>query len=223
MKFETTMIKPEMALRLLKLNTGNRAVQIRHVDFLANEIKNNRFKQTGETIKISKTNKLVDGQHRLMAIVKANRGVILTICSGVEDDTFNVIDTGRVRSSADVLFTHGLKNANNLASAVRYSLMLKNNQTNTKGVRYSNQEILDYSCELSGLSDIVNYCCTNRKKFSFMPPSAIAALYFSFEKTNAIKCESFFDSFYSGLNIDATNPVYLLRDRLLGIRLIKLN
>src|SRR6266704_2773676 len=62
---------------------------------------------------------LVDGQHRLAAIIEAERPVELTVFSEVAEGTFDVLDIGKRRTAADVLAIEGEKNSTMLAAMVR--------------------------------------------------------------------------------------------------------
>src|SRR6185503_17546608 len=52
---------------------------------------------------------LVDGQHRLAAIIEADVPVELTVFTDVGEGTFDVLDIGKRRSAADVLAIEGEK------------------------------------------------------------------------------------------------------------------
>ncbi len=62
---------------------------------------------------------LVDGQHRLAAIIEADLPVEVTVFTDVEPDTFDVLDTGKRRNAADVLAIEGEKSTATLAAMVR--------------------------------------------------------------------------------------------------------
>ena len=50
---------------------------------------------------------LVDGQHRLAAVIEADVPVELTVFTEVGEGTFDVLDTGKRRTAADVLAIEG--------------------------------------------------------------------------------------------------------------------
>ena len=62
---------------------------------------------------------LVDGQHRLAAIIEADRPVEMTVFTEVGEGTFDVLDTGKRRNAADVLAIEGEKSSTMLAAMVR--------------------------------------------------------------------------------------------------------
>jgi hypothetical protein len=62
---------------------------------------------------------LVDGQHRLAAIIEADLPVQMTVFSDVEPDTFDVLDTGKRRNVADVLAIEGERSTTMPAAMMR--------------------------------------------------------------------------------------------------------
>ncbi len=77
----------------------------------------------GETIKIDKKNRLIDGQHRLEAIRKFGKPVKLLVVRGLEPEAFDTIDTGKSRTISDVFGAHGIANANATARASKLLLV----------------------------------------------------------------------------------------------------
>ncbi|MCW5886445.1 MAG: hypothetical protein KIT33_15850, partial [Candidatus Kapabacteria bacterium] len=112
-------ITPELAATLLANNINNRSLNNGRVSFYAKQIRNNNWRLTGETIKLAKNYTLIDGQHRLEAIIKAGKSAEMEIAFGIDNDTFNVIDTGRTRNGADVISILKVKNAAKVASVLR--------------------------------------------------------------------------------------------------------
>lgn len=77
------------------------------------------WKVTHQGIAFSIGGVLVDGQHRLAAIVEADIPVEMTVFTDVNEGTFDVLDTGKSRNAADVLALEGEKSVTMLAAMVR--------------------------------------------------------------------------------------------------------
>lgn len=123
-------ITPEDAQVLLKTNVNNRNLSRRRVEMYANDIKRGAWKLTGDSIKLAKNPKtgevrLIDGQHRLHAIVAAGIAVQTVVATGLQEDAFSVIDRGKIRSYNDVLNMSKIKNANTVASVIRPIIVLE--------------------------------------------------------------------------------------------------
>lgn len=102
--FEIT-ITPEMAQEWLNRNFNNRRIQDHRVSVIANDIKNGKWAITGDTIKLSKNGELIDGQHRLAAIVKAGISVSAFVATGIERTPF--IDNNKVRTPGEQMLIAG--------------------------------------------------------------------------------------------------------------------
>jgi hypothetical protein len=96
-------ISPEMAAVFLEKNTGNRPVRKNVVDRYADEMKSGQWKATHQGIAFDINGRLVDGQHRLMGIMKADVTVKMMVTYNVEPDTFAVLDQGAKRNPSDIL------------------------------------------------------------------------------------------------------------------------
>lgn len=94
-------ITPDEARKLLERNTGNRLMRATWVDHLARAITEGKWMVTHQGIAISADGRLLDGQHRLQAIIQAGRAVDMLVTSGVEEDAFRWIDGGRSRTMGD--------------------------------------------------------------------------------------------------------------------------
>lgn len=99
---EFTRITPPMAAMWLGKNLeNNRKARDWHVEELAESIQNNEWEVTHQGIAFDKNGKLIDGQHRLQAIVASGVPVTMLVVRGLEPTTFGVIDSGMKRTLAD--------------------------------------------------------------------------------------------------------------------------
>jgi hypothetical protein len=63
-------------------NERNRVCESRRIDMYAQEMTAGRWMFTGEAIKISREGMMLDGQHRLWALLEANRTLPLLVITG---------------------------------------------------------------------------------------------------------------------------------------------
>lgn len=81
MRFEVCSITPVRAELMLQHNFGNRPhVRKSHVDFLSREMLQGAWKVTHEAICIGRNGNVIDGQHRLHAIVQSGCTIETTVC-----------------------------------------------------------------------------------------------------------------------------------------------
>jgi hypothetical protein len=121
---EWWLIGPEKADELLAQNDVNRRKRPTLVSSYAGDMKAGLWDtENGETIKISNTGKLKDGQHRLEAIREAGVTLELYVTTGIPDVGQKTIDQGAKRTVKDVLQMQGIPNASWVASLARWCLL----------------------------------------------------------------------------------------------------
>jgi len=112
------ILTPEEAVRLLEHNTLNRPLNDQHVKRLAAQIIEGKWRFNGDTIKFSVNGDILDGQHRLWAVVESKIAIETIIVKGVEREAFATIDTLRKpRNGADVLALNGATKHRAITSA----------------------------------------------------------------------------------------------------------
>lgn len=98
------IVTPRLAAKwLAQSNSDNRRVRLKHVEELATKLTAGEWKLTHQGIAFSKTDRLLDGQHRLMAIVQAGLPAELVVWRGCDEDMFGVLDHGLNRTVEDEL------------------------------------------------------------------------------------------------------------------------
>jgi len=112
-------ITPAKAKAYLGKNSSNRNLTRNHLAFLKSEILAGNFKLNGQSIVLGTTGRLLDGQHRLTAIVETGIPIQSVVMHDVDESVFTTIDTGKQRGGYDALHIHGAKNSKHLASAIR--------------------------------------------------------------------------------------------------------
>lgn len=103
MKIELKLITPQIALQYLEKNNNIRTPDLHRVTRLANSIKRGEWVTTHQGIAFNILGQLVDGQHRLLAIVEANRSVEMWVATGIEIEAIAEMDRNTPRNNATLL------------------------------------------------------------------------------------------------------------------------
>lgn len=120
MKTKIEVINKERAAHYLTLNRNNRPINTKRVIQYVTEMKSGKWKEgTGEGLKISKEGFLIDGQHRLTAIVAADVSIQMLVVYDLEQDIFDVLDTGRNRGANDVFALKDIPSSNRIVSVLK--------------------------------------------------------------------------------------------------------
>lgn len=141
MKVRIMTVTPEMASVWLKNNPRNRNLNTKTVDDLARAMAAGEWALNGEAVKLSVHDQLLDGQHRLAAVVKSGVAVDMLVVTGLENWTQDTMDTGRKRTTADVFAIHGESLTNVLAAVAKRAWMWE--QGNHKFANYSTPSTLE--------------------------------------------------------------------------------
>ncbi len=219
LSFAVETISPKEALKMLSHNEGNRSVSERNVNFLLSEMRRGNWKITGHTIKISKDGRLLDGQHTLQALVKFGKPLDLCVARGLDDEIFEVLDTGKGRTAADVLQISGFKNATALSGVVRAILSYQAGMYVSSGrkskIAASNSQIRKFVESNASIHEVVVYSQTVSKRFKGLAPAHIGMLYWILSRRNQEKAEIFFEKYATGIDLSEKSPIRILRERLM--------
>lgn len=110
---EALTITPEVAEWLIEQKwESNRDLQQATVDRYVRILKHGQWKMTGQGIIVSKSGKMIDGQHRCWAIFDSGITADMMVTFGIDEDASRDIDCGAVRSLA---YRSGFTNAQTAA------------------------------------------------------------------------------------------------------------
>lgn len=212
-KFELVLMTPDMAMDLLQHNTLNRPLSDGHMQRIARQISEGKWQFNGDTIKIADTKAVVDGQHRLWAIIEAKVPVMTGIVYGVPESAFSTVDTLRKnRSGADILSRHGVSVARNIvASALSWLLryqrgVLQEYRAPTN--RIENRDIEEAYGKHPGISKAVERCGNLRRLANV---SVMSFLFYIVSNRDPYLAESMVTILENPGNVGVDHPFMRLR------------
>lgn len=170
MKNSVVFVTPEKATELLSLNSSNRPVRKTWVNQLSNIISRGEWKITHQGIALSKKGILLDGQHRLMAIIDSGIPCYLNIASDVDDDVYLAMDLGAKRNMNDIFNIGGFQ-----AEVLRFAakLIFTGAPTPQQVCKFIGTKYHESTNELQ------EYCPTSVKVYSSAPMRFAAAYHHS--------------------------------------------
>jgi len=116
---EIVKVTPDMASKWLKKNSNNRTVSKWVVQNYARQMRENKWQLNGEAIMFDTKGNLMNGQHRLLAVIEADATVPMAVGRGFPESVKDTFDQHRKRTAADVLMMHGIHSGNTVAAVVR--------------------------------------------------------------------------------------------------------
>jgi hypothetical protein len=209
MDIQVVTITPEMAKNMLKKNTNNRKIRSRYLARLTDEMRKGRWKLNGDPIRIN-SDILIDGQHRLSAIVQSGVSIESVLITGMSSDVFDTIDCGAKRSTSDILSLSGEKNATLLGATL---LLLENyrNGAHAFTASYSTTALEQLLTEEPKMRDSVKFIAGRNKKFHKIIPTSVASFcHYIFSRIDEERADDFFDCLADGKDSILSNVPYLL-------------
>lgn len=86
---------------------------------IASDMACGRWLLTPQTVSVASDGTLLDGQHRLMAVVQSGQAVQMMLATDCPPECFAAIDTGQSRTPGDILKIEGVSNHHLVASIIR--------------------------------------------------------------------------------------------------------
>ena len=195
MKARVENITPYKALLLLESNTRNRKMRKERVDMYTRDMREGRWRTNGESIVVTESGVLVDGQHRLQAVV--NSGItVQMVVSTVPDSEAQYYDIGRGRLLYDSIKISG-DGLEEITSRVSKAaiFILKMNSKNQPSEAEKKEFLKDNKELLLGFQGIIK--CGQK---TFSQSAVIAALICAYRNGySAAKLKQFFEVLCSGL------------------------
>ena len=208
---------PELAGRLIQANTRNRPKRPTVVDVLAGAMSRGEWATNGDAIRVSKSGVLLDGQHRLSAVIQSGATVQMMIVSGLDDEVFSTIDRGAGRKTSDVMAILNVPNYVRISSVTRllhtWEVCGDPFNGNPRYAATTAQQ-LDVYERHPGLADSASWASSKRWSTKFVPSSVVCLCHYLFTKADRASADSFFLDLETGAGLPDGSPVLLLRNRL---------
>jgi hypothetical protein len=205
-------ITPGLAAEYLKFNRSNRRLVEHRVAFYQRQMSGGEWKLSGDSIKFDRDN-LIDGQHRLQAVVRSGVTIESVVVRNLGPDVFDCLDTGRSRQAGDVLSSYGYANVFILASAGRYIYHFERKIVPATPT-LTNQDILSTIVRHRDLPGFISDCNVYR----FAKSGIIVASLYWLEQCDLEKAPAFIEKFLKGTELKLSNPIYALRERIIADR-----
>lgn len=115
---ETVIVTPDLAKYWLTKSTVNRKLNKASVLAFSEQMKIGNWRLSTQGIEFGISGRLLNGHHRLHAVIKADIPISFVVWKDVDDNLFDVFDTGVNRTAGDVLNMEGVHNYNNIAACI---------------------------------------------------------------------------------------------------------
>lgn len=222
MNITVETITPDKAQEILDTQRKNRKLNRTWMAILARRMREGHFDQNGDTIVIDEEGHLIDGQHRLHAVIESETTQSMIIVRDVVAKAQHSIDTGKKRSASDVLSMEGFYWPALMASiskiVILYDKRELNGQIHIRGV--SNSEVLTFARRNQEALLEAMHKWGSRGQRELWEPSTACAVYFILSRIDKLAADRIFDGLAHGTNLAEDDPVLLFRNKLMKQALI---
>ena len=211
-------ITPEIAKLWLARNTDNRNLRRGRARVLGEDMERGQWRENGESMSFDTNGVLVNGQHRLQAVINSGHGFMATVTLGVEPDVRPTVDTGLKRSAGDILKMQGEQYGTHLATTTQLWARYASGELERGffgSSKLSHQQVLDMIDLNPDIRHSVQYIC--RQQRGLIAHSDAAFLHYAIVRSGELRerANEFMDRFLDGWNLDIGNPILALRNRII--------
>ncbi len=218
MKVQQRLISPDIAKTMLSSNKDNRKLSKATVNHYSREMTLGNWQLTPHGISFDIDGKLIDGQHRLTAIVVSGTSQMFMVFSNVPKSTFKVLDTGKKRNAGDMLSILNVKNSTNVSATINKYMALANGNSGP-AIKVSNTIVLDvYNKNAATIDEIVSSSYVMYRKLKLLNLSEIASMimYLHLDKGHSMGIiSSFFEQLITGKDV-SNSTIEILREKLIN-------
>lgn len=199
---------------MLAANTTNRPLSRAVVASYAEAMRSGDWMVTHQGIAFDGRGVLVDGQHRLAAIIEADVPIDVTVFTDVDEATFDVLDTGKRRNAADVLAIEGEKSTTMLAAMVRTVWLYQNRPDlawSGGAAAVTNHQIVQTLADHPKLRDYVSRGEQIAAATGMIKSAAGAASYLVEHANRRADLTGWYDGIIDGAGLTKTDPRLVFR------------
>jgi hypothetical protein len=212
-QYKVVDVTPALAEKWLAQNTHNRKIRENAVLGYARDMEAGNWAENGEAIKFAADGTLLDGQHRLNAIVLSGITLRILVVTGLTAGSQETMDDGRKRTVADALTLRKEPNAVQLAAISRRALMWTQGIHKNAGNRPpTNTECLQFFEDHPELRTSTSIAVSLRKAVA-LPCSIVGLTHWVFTSIDETDATWFFERLGTGANLPQYHPILTLRKR----------
>ncbi len=205
-------VTPATATKWLDKNTANRHASDGAIKYLADEMTNGRFGLGPDAIAFNTKGELINGQHRLFAVVASGVTCQFLVMEDVDDAMKERLDLGRARSIPDMLkMIYGVDRARLITGAVRLMDDFVDDRRMKLSVGHALTQIERYDAAFKWLVEET----PGKNQFAISPVVAALALA---HRSSKDAVEEFARRLFTGTGLGDQSPILKFREYVHGRR-----
>jgi len=204
-KFRNVLMTPKAAAEALatveyigpnERRSTVRSLSPNRVAKYCKDMRAGHWRVTGDPIRFDSSGRLIDGQHRLKAVIDAGVPVEMTVAWNVPDAAVGAIDIGSARTAGQILGAEGIDLANQAAAVARwdfwYESQRRGNSKHHSGQQPTVDEIRQYLVQHQDLIPSIRIGHKfNGKRVPIIAPAAAAFVHYKASRMSPQKADQF--------------------------------
>jgi hypothetical protein len=211
-------VTPEIAEQWLSRNPNNRNLRSQVINSYARDMLSGSWVLNGETVKISSEGQLLDGQHRLSAVVQAGATVPMIVVGNIPSEVMATVDAGAKRTYADALKLQGEENTSVLAAVTRRAVLWSGGyRTKIGSLSPTPHEMNEYLQDNRRLRTSAEIAVKLANR-TLLPASIIGFCHWLLSDLDPDEAGWFLARLADGDGLSADDPIAALRNRIVKMR-----
>lgn len=217
-RYKTELVTPKKAQALLDSMKANvRNLRKGKRDAFARDMTQGLWRDNGTTVKITPEGEMIDGLHRMHAVIKADVHIEMTFAYNVPMDAMPTIDTGSARTFGDYLKFEGETHSTQLSAVVKKLILWRMGYRMKYGgsvnPSHSEQEVF-FNTQKAELR-LATVRGVDARQQGICNATSAGAAFFLCAEIDYEQAMSFFDGLIEGENLGGRNPIHVARKRLI--------
>lgn len=212
-------INPAIAKAMLGNMVVNRAIDPNRVKRYQGAMERGEW-NLGDPIMLNCDGSIIEGQHRLHAVIKADTAVPFVIIEGYDPEkTFGIVGSGKERTARDWFSIRGDKNPGVRAAACRLIQTDRDESIHDAGNRrtITPTQLLTLREEVREELD-ESMAAVPNSMGKIVSRAIMVYCHYTFAKRDKGLADLFMDGLATGEQLRATDPVHVLREQFLGAK-----
>lgn len=209
-------VDPDLAQRLMKLNTWNRKPRPSKTAELRRAFESDEWKLNGEAFKFSYENVMLDGQHRGQAIIDIGTGTYPSVIIwGLEPESQQTMDQGLQRLAFEQLTLAGIEADKTMSAAMRV-IIRWSDELVFSGTKITTSNIVAWAtANPAAVARLDEFKIRGYHRIIGCKPAVSLAAAFRFDQIAPNATEEFFTGLIEPFTLDSKeSPIWALRKRL---------
>lgn len=211
---EWVLVTPQLAAEWLKRNDCNRRPRERTIAKYATDMRSGDWvPEAADPIRRAPDGTLLDGQHRLMAVIEAGVSIWMLVVNDVDPSAQAVMDTGMNRNYADQIRMKGKQNHTTLAAVLRWVVLWERGERIIAGtVPPTHKEMETALAAYPELENSTHFAVVAARQLR-LPPAVFAMAHWLFGRLDKAEANWFLSRVADGTELTADHPAYAFRER----------